>query len=96
MWAETEIMKKLELLEKSLPKLGYLAVTVYDPTHGEIQAELHLPIALKSLDSLPVLPRYLQDVYGLMSQVGPLNRYLPNISGEWLPPFSGKLIMLCL
>ena len=28
-------------------------VTVWDPEHGEIQAELRLPVAMETLDSMP-------------------------------------------
>ena len=97
LWLERELLETLETIERELPKPGFAQFTVYDPAHGEVQVEFHLPVPLKSLDSLPVvnlsLPKYVGDVYSLVSQVGPLNGYVPNLGGEWMPPFSGELLL---
>ena len=54
-WILEEIETELDKLTATIIRLEKSAVTVYDPAHGEIQMELHLPIAIKSLDSVPVV-----------------------------------------
>ena len=89
-------MEQSKILENFLLKSVTSPFTVYDPAHGEIQAEFHLPIPLKSLDTVPVvnfrLGRYMQNIISSLPQVGQLNSYIPDFSGEMLPPFSGKFV----
>ena len=49
-------------------------ITVWDPAHGEIQAELYLPIPLESLKELPDVQPYVQQAQTSV------NKYIPQRS----------------
>ncbi|XP_070194611.1 uncharacterized protein [Littorina saxatilis] len=62
-------------LEKLTEKFSFLKkskVTVYDPEQGEIQVEVFLPVALKSLQELPDLSFYVKQADDVM------DRYVPD------------------
>ena len=89
-WMLEEIETELDKLTATIIRLEKSAVTVYDPAHGEIQMELHLPIAIKSLDSVPVV--------NLVPYINKAKSYIPNMPSvslpssdirTWIPPFTG-------
>ena len=89
-WILEEIETELDKLTATIIRLEKSAVTVYDPAHGEIQMELHLPIAIKSLDTVPVV--------NFVPYVNKAKSYIPNIPlvalpssdiRTWIPPFTG-------
>ncbi|XP_076472801.1 uncharacterized protein LOC143302134 isoform X1 [Babylonia areolata] len=47
------IEEELEIYARHFRFLQKSHVTVWDPEHGEIQAEIHLPVAMETLDSMP-------------------------------------------
>lgn len=93
--------QKLRSIEKIV--MGHMKspFTVYDPAHGEIQMELYSIIPLQSLDMLPVI-----DVMTYTQKLEKMRNYLdsrlptmtmPDITGEWIPPFTGRTgVNLCL
>lgn len=93
--AEQKLEEKLRRLEKILMGHFKSPFTVYDPAHGEIQMELYSIIPLQSLDRFPDI-NFVENI----EKLGRLKTYLsnnipdisiPNLSGEWIPPFTGKL-----
>jgi len=61
---------------------------VYDPVHGEIQAEVHLPIPLKSLDALPIVNVDMSTLQDLIPELPSIS--LPSWNdSKWLPPYAG-------
>ena len=90
-WMIEEIEKELDKLTATIVRFEKSSVTVYDPEHGEIQMELHLPIAIKSLDSVPVV--------NFVPYVNKAKSYIPSMPSislpssdvtTWIPPFAGK------
>ena len=86
-----EIEKELNEIRATIIRFEKSSVTVYDPAHGEIQMELHLPVPLKSLDTIP-------DV-DLVPYINKVKKYIPNVPSislpstdikTWLPPFPGN------
>ena len=98
-WAGSEVMDQLRSLEHNLVKAATAPNYIYDPTHGEIQVDLYLPIPLKSLDTLPEVPgmnsfalgRNVRHLFNMVPVIGGLTEYLPDLSGELMPPFKGML-----
>ena len=96
-WAETEALGQLRSQEQNLVKA---ATAPNDPAHEEIQVDLHLPIPVKSLDSLPEVPelnsfglaRNVKNLVNVVPLLGGLNKYMPDFSGELMPPFKGMLV----
>lgn len=97
--AEQKLEEKLRRLEKIVMGHFKSPFTVYDPAHGEIQMELYSIIPLQSLDRLPVI-NFVENI----EKIKRLKTYvsnnipdlsMPNLSGEWVPPFTGKLMFLC-
>lgn len=91
--AERTAEQKLRSIEKIV--MGHLKspITVYDPAHGEIQMELYSIIPLQSLDMLPAI-----DVMTYTQKLEQMRDYLdshlpamrmPDVTGEWIPPFTG-------
>ena len=83
--ARTQVLNLIKLIskliegevEKLTEKLSFLQqsqVTVYDPEQGELQAEVVLPIHVKSLRELPdfqVFQDYLQQADDVVKQYTP-------------------------
>ena len=83
------MMKDLLKLKRFVMTATLSPVTIYDPEHGEIQAEFFLPIPLKSLDTLPVIDLY--KYYDMIkAQTKKISNNIPDMSGEWMPPFTGN------
>ncbi|XP_052255844.1 uncharacterized protein LOC127861416 isoform X2 [Dreissena polymorpha] len=82
-WIKEEVDRELSDIKAILVNLrNTTIVTVYDPEHGEIQAEVRLPFALKSLDEVPT---YVFDT-------SKIQKYIPtmptiSIPNKWLPPY---------
>jgi hypothetical protein len=93
---EKEAETKLRNIEEII--MGHLKspFTVYDPAHGEIQMELYSFIPVYSLDSLPALNavRYIEKLRELKKSLSNSipDVTLPDLSGEWMPPFTGIYI----
>ena len=84
-WIKEEVDRELSDIKAILVNLrNTTTITVYDPEHGEIQAEVRLPFALKSLDEVPT---YVFDT-------SKIQKYIPtmptiSIPNKWLPPYEG-------
>lgn len=85
---EEKILETLQGIEHNIMIYMKSPFTVFDPAHGEIQMEYHLPFPVYSLDVLPVTGD-LSRVYERIQRQVPSLR-LPMFHQELLPPFSGK------
>ena len=87
-----EINEDLDQILATIIRFEKSTVTVYDPAQGEIQTELHLPVPLKSLDTVPTV-----DYVPYINKVKKYVPSLPSISvpssdiRTWIPPFPGNL-----
>ncbi|XP_060574103.1 apolipophorins-like [Ruditapes philippinarum] len=87
-WVKEEIEKELSDLKAFVLNLMKTKVTVYDPSNGEIQMEVHLPIPLKSLDVIPKV-----DIVPFVTRAKSFIPSMPSLSmpstdiTTWLPPF---------
>ncbi|XP_052775371.1 uncharacterized protein LOC128213563 isoform X2 [Mya arenaria] len=95
MFTKSMIQEWTEELEETLRKVERIIlsnikspVTVWDPAHGEIQLEQYLLVPLSSLDTIPGLhlARYVEKLEGLVPEMPDIT--LPDIYGEWIPPFT--------
>ena len=90
-WIKGEVEAEISDIKATLLNLKKSTVLVYDPKHGEIQAELHLPFPVKSLETLPAV-----DVTSLLSKYHSYSPSMPSISlpstdvTSWVPPFDGR------
>jgi len=89
---EKEIEKELLKLKEMITIAADSPLTVYDPKHGEIQAEFHLPIPLRSLDVMPVI-NFIRYYEMLKEKSQGFSVQLPEMPGEWLPPFTGTAMV---
>lgn len=86
-----DIEKELSDIKASVFSLTKTTFTVYDPVNGEIQADIHLPIPLRSLDEIPVI-----DVAPYMTKVEQYKAKLPGMPqistdvSTWIPPYDGR------
>ena len=89
-WIKSEIEKELSDIQATIVNLKRTSVTVYDPKHGEIQMDIHLPFPLRSLDAVPTI-----DMTPYVSKVQRLIPAVPSVAlpstdiSTWLPPFAG-------
>ena len=44
-------------------------VSVWDPQHGEVQAEIHLPVAMETLDSMPDVTPWVEQYNDVMNSL---------------------------
>lgn len=93
---EKEAEAKLRDIEEITMRHMKSPFTVYDPAHGEIQIELYSIIPIQSLDSLPSLD-FIKPIEKLNEWKNSISMdrlngdlSLPDMSGEWMPPFSGN------
>jgi len=54
-WIEEEVERELSDIRATFINIAKPEVTVYDPEHGEIQTEVHLPLPIESLDIVPTI-----------------------------------------
>lgn len=87
-WIREEVEKEISDIKATILNLKKTTLTVYDPEHGEIQAEIHLPIPVKSLD---VIPEVNVDFSRLQKYVPEMPTIqLPTVDvTKWLPPYDG-------
>jgi len=87
---KSEIEKELSDLKASVISLTKTTFTVYDPANGEIQAEIHLPIPLRSLEEVPVIDTtpYITKMKQYRSRLPGLPQISTDVS-TWLPPHDG-------
>ena len=92
-WIREEIEKEISDVKATVLNLMKTKVTVYDPSNGEIQMELHLPIPLKSLDVVPKV-----DIIPFVTKAKSYIPSMPSLSmpssdvTTWLPPFDGNFL----
>lgn len=90
-WLKEEIEKELSDIQANIMNLAKTSVTVYDPEHGEIQTEVHLPFPVQALD---VVPNF--DLTPFVSKVRQYTPRVPRITmpstdiTSWLPPFDAE------
>ena len=93
-WLKNEVERELSDIRATILNIEKSAITVYDPTHGELQTEIHLPIPLKSLDVIPI--------FDIAPYVTRARRYIPRVHmmsvpssniRTWLPPYEGMKYM---
>ncbi len=87
---------------KEYSQIGKARWIVYDPARGEFQAEVHLPLPVKDLQSLPhaKIQSYLDSFKTYFSGMTPSTdwnmwdtyyTYKPTSDiTDWVPPFKGK------
>ena len=66
------IEEEMDIYTRHFRFLQRSHVTVWDPEHGEIQAEISLPVAMETLDSMP-------DVTPLIDQYNEVMNSVPNM-----------------
>jgi len=87
----TELLKEIvqeevEVYTRHFQFLQKSHVTVWDPEHGEIQAELHLPVAMETLTSVPDVTPLVERYNRVVDRVVPskdtvqyfYDNYVPN------------------
>jgi len=87
-WIIREVEKEIADIKTTVLNTLQSKITVMDIAHGEIQAEMHLPIPLKSLDAMP------KTDIDYMPYVSKVQKYIPempslSIPSVLLPPFEG-------
>ncbi|KAL4235818.1 hypothetical protein ACF0H5_004208 [Mactra antiquata] len=83
-WIVVEIEKEIAEVKSTILNAIKSKITVMDLQNGEIQAEMHLPIPLKSLDVVPNV-----DFTPYMSRVQKYIPKMPSVSSILLPSFEG-------
>ncbi|KAL4237155.1 hypothetical protein ACF0H5_005535 [Mactra antiquata] len=83
-WIVEEIEKEIADIKSTILNAIKSKITVMDLQNGEIQAEMHLPIPLKSLDVVPNV-----DFTPYMSRVQKYIPKMPSVSSILLPSFEG-------
>ncbi|KAL8597069.1 hypothetical protein ACOMHN_057558 [Nucella lapillus] len=66
------VQEEMEIYTRHFRFLQQSHVTVWDPEHGEVQAETHLPVAMETLDSMP-------DVTPLVTQYQEVMKSMPDM-----------------
>ena len=89
-WVREEIENEIADIKATVLRFKKTTLTVYDLEHGEIQAEVHLPIPLKSLDALPTVDVDMSSMEDLIPRIPSIS--LPSWNeSSWLPPYDGML-----
>jgi hypothetical protein len=86
-WVKEEIEIELSDVKAFVLNLMKTKVTVYDPSNGEIQMEVHLPVPLKSLDGI-IVP-FVTRAKSFIPSMSSLSMPSTDIT-TWLPPFDGN------
>lgn len=94
-WIREEIENEIADIKAKVLRFKKTALTVYDPEHGEIQAEVHLPIPVKSLDSMPNIDVDMSKMQDLIPEMPSLSFPSWNET-SWLPPYDGNSHILNL
>ena len=85
------VQEELQVYTRHFTFLQKSRVSVWDPEHGEIQAEIHLPVAMETLDSMPdvspLVDRY-YDVMDSMPDMDTVQYFYDNVSCDKCFPCS--------
>ena len=90
-WVKEEVERELSDVQATLINIAKPEVTVYDPENGEIQTEVHLPLPVESLDTIPSV-----DVTPFVNKARQYIPEAPRVAlpsvdmSNLLPPFNGK------
>lgn len=78
------VQEELEVYTRHFRFLKDSHVTVWDPEHGEIQAEIRLPVAMETLDSMPdmtpLVEQYNDAVDNLVPDMDTVQYFYDNVS----------------
>ncbi|WAR23164.1 APLP-like protein [Mya arenaria] len=85
-WIKEEIEIELSDIKATLLNLKKSTITVYDPKHGEIQAEIHLPLPIKTLDAVPVIEMDMSKTQKYIPKMPSISLPSSDVS-KWLPPY---------
>ena len=83
------VQEELEMYTGHFRFLQDSHVTVWDPEHGEIQAEIRLPVAMETLDSMPdvtpLVEQYNDAVDNMSPNMDAVQYFYDNVSFKEKP-----------
>ncbi|GFO07586.1 apolipophorin [Plakobranchus ocellatus] len=86
---QDELKQYIEELERV-----YHPITVWDPEHGEIQAEFQLPVDVERLDQVPDVSRLTDQVAAYLPDAYTLSNVSENMPQVWSPMKDGDVVLM--